>query len=94
MIVEILQTGNTVTAPTKKNLDDWIRARLLKFTCVIDPPSAPLASLQTYGRRENTWIVDTRTMKILRRVTGSTNGTGVSSTKQAIPYLLELLAKG
>ncbi len=92
MIIEVLQT-RAFAAPTKSDLDTWINGYSLPVTSVIDPPSKPKATFDTYGGREQVFVLDMRTMKILRYVQGSVVGTGDSSVTQAIPFLMDLLSK-
>lgn len=95
MIIEVLETKNlsTTTGPTRADLDTWITTYKLPVTSLIDPPSAPLATFNTYGQREQAFVVDLKTMKILKKVEGSLAGVGDSSVKQLIPFLLDLLSK-
>lgn len=92
MIIEVLQTAG-FSAPTKSNLDAWINTYSLPVTSLIDPPSKPKATFDTYGGREQVFVLDMRTMKILRYVQGSLAGSGDSSVKQVTPFLMDLLSK-
>ena len=78
--------------PVKKsNLDSWINAYKIPVTSMMDPPGTGTKTFDTWGRRENSFVVDLKTMKILKKVTGSTDGSGDSSVKTAIPFLMTLL---
>ncbi|MGZ7033153.1 MAG: hypothetical protein ACXVIJ_14430, partial [Thermoanaerobaculia bacterium] len=70
VIIEILET-RSFGAPTKADLDAWVKTYKLPVTSLIDPASKPLQTFNSYGRRENTFVVDLRTMKILKKVSGS-----------------------
>lgn len=92
MIIEVLETKG-FAAPVRADLDAWITTYKLPVTSLIDSASTPLATFNAYGQREQAFVVDLRTMKILKKVEGSVFGTGDSSVKQLIPFLLELLVK-
>jgi hypothetical protein len=92
MVVEILETKYG-GAPVRADLDAWITAYKIPVTSVIDPPGVGTKTFDTYGRRENTFVVDLKTMKILKKVSGSIAGIGDSSVKQVVPYLMTLLGK-
>jgi len=92
VIIEILESRSFGVA-TKTDLDSWVKGNSLPVTSLIDPADKPLQTFNAYGRRENTFVVDLRTMKILKKISGSVTGTGDSSVKQAIPFLMSLLAK-
>ncbi len=86
LLVEVLET-KALAAPTVADLNAWITAYGIPVTSVIDSDPSSLASYDTYGRRENTFIVEIATMKILQKITGSTDGSGVSSFAQAVPIV-------
>ena len=90
-IVEIL--GTRGGSPVKKSdLDTWITTYKLPVTAVIDTPAGSgTATLSYFGIRETCFIVDVKTLKIVKKVNGSVTGTGTSSVGQLIPEILTLL---
>jgi hypothetical protein len=76
-------------------LDAWIGNFLLYNTCVRDPDSNPTQTINALVRREYSYVVDLRTMKILAVYIGTTDGSmpnGISSSlKQAMDQVLSLL---
>ena len=92
IIVEILTT-RLGGAPTKADLDTWVNTYKIPVTSVMDPPGTGTKTFTAYGRRENAFVVDLKTMKILKKVSGSIAGIGDSSVKTGIAYLMPLLAK-
>jgi len=89
VIVEVL-AATAGTQPTRANLDAWIGAYSIPVTTVKDVDSAPLATLTALLRREYTYVVDLRTMKILTIYIGSTDGSG---TPSVVPAMNELLSR-
>lgn len=92
-IVEVLAT-NSFQPPTRRNLESWITAFNIPVTAVIDPPGVGTRTFNAYGVRESTFIVDLRTMVIVRKINGSVAGVGPSGVAQAIPVILDLLRSG
>ena len=86
LLVEVLET-KIGSAPTKADLDAWITSYGIPVHAFIDVDASPLATFNAYGRRENTFIIELSTMKILQKITGSTDGSGDSSVKTAIPIV-------
>lgn len=92
MVVEILATKYGF-APGKSSLDAWVNAYAVPVTSVIDVASKPLASYDALGRREQAWIVELPSMKIVKKYTGTTDGSGDSTITLAKPDLFALLGK-
>lgn len=92
MIVELLETKAFAT-PTRADLDAWITTFKLPVTSLIDASGHDGATFAAMGRRENAFIVELPSMKIVKKYTGSTDGTPPSSVSVAIPDLLALLGK-
>lgn len=91
VIVEIL-ASKFGAAVQKSDLDAWIKTYKLPVTTVMDtPPGSGTKTLTFFGIRETCVIVDVKTMKIVKKVNGSTAGSGDSSVKQLIPEILKLL---
>jgi hypothetical protein len=96
-IVEVLASRSD--KPTVRgDLETWVSGNLLPVTSVIDSPPGVAKTTLTFfggfGTRETCVVVDVRTMKIVKKVSGSVFGTGDSSVKQLIPEILKLLATG
>lgn len=90
-IVEILGTKSFATVQ-KADLDAWIKTYKVPVTTVMDsPPGSGTKTLTFFGVRETCVIVDVRTMKIVKKINGSTTGMGDSSVKQLVPEILKLL---
>jgi hypothetical protein len=53
----------------------------------------PRATVNAFGIRETAVIIDLRTMKIVRKINGATDGTGTTSVAQLVPEILELLRR-
>ncbi len=69
ILIEVLMT-NTGGAPTKANLDSWVDKYNLQFTAMVDlDPSLPTNN--TLGRRDQAFIIDLTTMKVLQDITGN-----------------------
>ena len=92
IVIEILETkfGGAVA---KGDLDTWVNTYKIPTTSVMDPPGTGTKTFDTWGRRENTFIVDLKTMKILKKISGSIAGIGDSSVKTGVAFILPLLAK-
>jgi hypothetical protein len=96
LVIEILATkGFTAgSAPAKADLDAWIDSFKLPVTTVMDPPGTGTPTFNAIGPRETSYIVDLKTMKIVKRITGDTTGANsVTIMDGAIADILALLAK-
>lgn len=91
LIIEVL-AANAGGSTSQSNLDAWIKAPGLMVTTVMDPPG-PRTTLNAFGIRETALIVDLRTMKILKKVNGSTIGAPPSSIQQMLATMLDLVKK-
>jgi hypothetical protein len=104
MFIEVLESVNFATAPTQMQLQTWISEptapsgpHALWVTTVGDQPmSTGLPSYAFFGRRDQAYIVDLTTMKIIKYILGNTGptpgGTG-NSAPQAMAYMHMLLGK-
>ena len=77
--------------PTRNDLDAWINTYKIPVTTVRDPGNLPNQSMTALVRREYCFIVDLKTMKIVQRFIGSTDGSGTSSAKTGMDAMLTLL---
>jgi hypothetical protein len=89
-VVEILMTkaGGPVA---RADLDAWATKYPFVTTTLMDPPGSGTPTFDAWGRREQTFVVELSTMKIVKKISGSIAGVGDSSVKQAIPVILQLL---
>jgi hypothetical protein len=90
VMVEIL-AAKAGLAVTKADLMAWIDTYQLPVTTVRDPDAMPTQSITALVRREYTFIVDLKTMKIVNRYIGSTDGSGISSAMTGMQTMLSLL---
>jgi hypothetical protein len=79
ILIEVLMTSGFVAPPTKANLDAWIGKYNLDFTTVADL-SAALTTNNTLGRRDQAYIIDLTTMKILKYIDGSIAAAGSNNS--------------
>jgi hypothetical protein len=104
MFIEVLESVNFTAAATQMQLQTWILEptapqgpHALWVTTVGDPPSSTgMPSWGFFGRRDQAYIVDLTTMKIIKYINGSTGPTpgGTSnSAPQAMAYMHTLLGK-
>jgi hypothetical protein len=75
VMVEVLMTAGFIAAPTKDNLDSWVNKYSLSFTVMADVDSS-LPTNNTLGRRDQAYIIDLTTMKILQYIDGSVVAAG------------------
>lgn len=104
MLIEVLESANFTGVPTQMQLQTWISdptaaqgPHALWVTTVADPPSSSgTPSWNFFGRRDQAYIVDLTTMKIIKYIDGNTGptagGTG-NSGPQAMSYMHTLLGK-
>ena len=98
VVVEVLMTAGFTTIATRANLDSWVGTYKLPVTTVKDPDSSPTASNPTptnnmFGRRDQAYIVELPTMKVLQYINGDTTGFGTTSGSQAMTAMHTLLGK-
>ena len=93
IVIEVLCTTGFVTQPTKSDLDAWINKYKLPVTTVKDPDGTGTATLTALGQREQAYIVDLATMKIVKVISGSLTGMTDTSAKLGMLELHKLLGK-
>jgi hypothetical protein len=71
VVIEVLETTGFVTQASMTDLSTWVTTYGLYNTTVKDPDDAGTASLNFFGRRDQAYIVDLTTMKILQYIDGS-----------------------
>lgn len=89
MLVEVLTEGFS-GAPTRMNLDVWVMTQSLSLTTLMDRSTR--RAFMVLGRREISYVVDLRTMRIVRKVQGDTSGaTSTATLNAAVDQMLTLL---
>ncbi len=73
VVIELLETAGFANVASKANLDAWVSKYQLQVTTVGDPgtTSTPSPSLAFFGHRDQVYIVDLSTMKIIQYHNGS-----------------------
>jgi hypothetical protein len=70
ILIEVLMTAGFISPPTMSDLNSWVEKYNLSFTVVADL-STSLTTNNTLGRRDQAYIIDLTTMKILQYIDGS-----------------------
>ena len=93
VLIEVLMTKGFTGPPMKADLDAWVNKYNLSFTVMADLSSA-LTTNNTLGRRDQAYIIDLKTMKILQFMPGSIVGAGASNSgPQGMAAMHTLLGK-
>ncbi len=99
VIIEILESNGVGFLPVQQSdLEAWININPpLEVTALMDPPGTTGSgqantTLNTYGQRENTYVVDLQTMVILHKCIGSTTSAPPDSVLEAETCLMGLLS--
>jgi hypothetical protein len=94
-VIEVLETSGFVTIADMTDLDSWINKYSLQVTTVKDPDgSSGTPTLTQFGHRDQAYIVDTTTMKIIQVFTGSEVADGnMNSAPEAMAAMHTLLGK-
>jgi hypothetical protein len=95
----VVQAGGAIVevmaGDSKLELDNWVNNYMLKTTTVRDPDGMLQQTLNALVRREYSYVVDLKTMRILSVYIGTTDGSkpnGVSSSlHQAMDQVLALV---
>jgi hypothetical protein len=96
VVIEVLETSGFVTIADMTDLDSWINKYSLQVTTVKDPDNTTGAtpSLTQFGHRDQAYIVDMTTMKIIQVFTGSEVADGdMNSAPEAMAAMHSLLGK-
>jgi hypothetical protein len=75
ILIEVLMTAGFTSPPTKTNLDTWVANYNLHVTTVADLNSS-LPTSNTLGRRDQAYIIDLTTMKVVQYIDGSIISSG------------------
>ncbi len=78
IVVELLAEGSpSHTSPTTTdNLNNWITTFSVPFTTLRDPDGVGLRIVKDFAPRENTFVIELATMKVLYRGYGYTKVQG------------------
>jgi hypothetical protein len=72
LVIEVLETSGFVAIASMTDLTSWVNKYSLMVTTVKDPDSSTgTPTLTEFGRRDQAYIVDLTTMKILQYIDGS-----------------------
>jgi hypothetical protein len=93
IVIEVLETTGFTTQATKTSLDAWVNKYSLPVTTVKDPDGTGTATLTALGGREQAYIVDLTTMKIVQVIQGDITGIGATSGGKAMTAMHTLLGK-
>ena len=93
VVIEVLETAGFTAQATKANLDSWINKYKLVITTVKDPDGTGTPTLTALGQREQAYIVDLTTMKILQVIQGDVTGIGATSGGKGMDAMHVLLGK-
>jgi hypothetical protein len=93
VVIEVLETTGFTTQATKTSLDAWINKYQLPVTTVKDPDGTGTATLNALGQREQAYIIDLTTMKIVQIIQGDITGIGATSGGKAMTEMHTLLGK-
>jgi hypothetical protein len=93
IVIEVLITTGFTSAPKKTDLDAWINKYAIPVTTVKDPDGAGTPTMTALGGREQAFIIDLKTMKILQVIQGSLSGATDTSGKKGMVAMHQLLGK-
>src|ERR1019366_167934 len=79
VMIEILETTGFVTQASMTGLTAWVNKYSLPVTTVKDPDGSGTPTLTALGPREQAYIIDLTTMKILQIIGGDISGIGATS---------------
>jgi hypothetical protein len=94
VVIEVLETTGFTAKATQTSLQQWINKYSLPVTTVKDPDSASgTPSLTTLGHREQAYIVDLTTMKVVEVISGDETGLGATSGGLGLTAMHKWLGK-
>jgi hypothetical protein len=71
LVIEVLETTGFTQQAAKTDLDYWVSHYMLHNTTMKDPDGTGTPTLNYFGRRDQAYIVDLKTMTILQFLPGS-----------------------
>lgn len=93
VVIEVLETTGFTTQATQTSLEASINKYQLPVTTVKDPDGTGTATLNALGHREQAYIIDLTTMKIVDIIEGDETGLGSTSGGLALTEMHTLLGK-
>jgi len=95
VVIEVLETAGFVAIASMTDLQSWVNKYSLMVTTVKDPDSSTgTPTLTQFGHRDQAYIVDMTTMKIIQVLTGSEVAAGdMNSAPEAMAAMHVLLGK-
>jgi hypothetical protein len=93
IVIEVLETTGFVTQASKSDLTAWVNKYSLPVTTVKDPDGTGTPTLTALGQREQAYIIDLTTMKIIQIIPGDITGVGATSGGKAMTAMHTLLGK-
>jgi hypothetical protein len=95
VLIEVLETTGFTAKASMSDLNAWVNKYSLVITTVKDPDTATgTPSLDYFGRRDQAYIIDLTTMKILQYINGNIGPTsGMNSGPLGMTAMHTLLGK-
>jgi hypothetical protein len=93
VVIEVLMTTGFIAQASKSDLDGWVAKYKLPVTTVKDPDGTGTATYTALGQREQAYIIDLSTMKIVKVIAGDISGIGATSGGLGMTEMHTLLGK-
>ncbi len=93
IVIEVLETTGFTTQASKSDLTAWVNKYSLPVTSVKDPDGTGTPTHMALGQREQAYIIDLTTMKIVQIIAGDITGAGATSGGKAMIAMHTLLGK-
>ena len=93
IVIEVLETTGFTAQASKTDLTAWVNKYSLPVTTVKDQDGTGTPTLNALGQREQAYIIDLTTMKIVQIIAGDITGIGATSGGKAMPVMHTLLGK-
>jgi len=93
VMIECLETTGFVSQATQSSLQAWVNKYQLTITTVKDPDGTGTATMNALGQREQAYIIDLTTMKIVEIIAGDITGIGATSGGLGMTEMHKLLGK-
>ena len=93
IMIECLETTGFTTQASKTDLTTWVNKYSLPITAVKEVDGMGTPTLMALGQREQAYIIDLTTMKILQIIAGDISGIGATSGGKGMAAMHVLLGK-
>jgi hypothetical protein len=93
VVIEVLETTGFTSQASKTDLTSWVNKYQLPITSVKDQDGSGTPTLTALGQREQAYIIDLTTMKIIQIIPGDITGAGATSGGKAMTAMHTLLGK-